>query len=326
MLLDVKKILKNFKDKTINVVNCYSFFMPNGISRIINFFRVNFTHRGVPINVEQLFTHIHELPYTEDGRFSQVGEGDFLSVSIDATENPIKFHFGIVRTKGLPLIEESGLPPHPFELAENAGFYEPMHVVLFDHGIAGAEYNHHAPRLPRLHEYLISKFPDRVDNVEVIPLIKPGVESEIARMGEIKVLKLKLNKDIVALSRGLDQNVFDALESMRSIHDQIEDFEIVLRAKPRHSFSWDSIKQNIPRWLNNSDVQTGVETFQMTAIDNDICAARKFDLLQNYIRTDKRVVQLNPRNRCVDSASMYSKIIEAYNELRPDIDRIMNTG
>ena len=48
-----------------------------------------------------------------------------------------------------------------------------------------------------------------------------------------------------------------------------------------------------------------------------------FDLLANYIRSEKRVVQLDPRYKCVNSASMYAKIIEAYNEMQADIDRAL---
>jgi hypothetical protein len=86
------------------------------------------------------------------------------------------------------------------------------------------------------------------------------------------------------------------------------------------------IKRRIPGWLDNPDVQSGIEQFKMTAIDTDISGSRTFDLLQNYIRSDKRVVQLDPRYRCVNSQSMYSKIIESYNELLPDINRIMPMG
>ena len=296
--------------------------MPNEIPRIINFFHVRFTHRDVPTNIEQLFTYIHGSPYAENGRFYQVGEENFLSTVIDSTSNPIKFRFGITRKGGLPLIEENG-PPIPLQLAENAGLYESIHVVIFDHGIVGAEYNHFGPRLPKLHEYLSSKFPDLVDNVEVAPIIKPGIDAEIARMGGVKMFRLKLNKDIISLARNLDSNIFDAFNSMKAIHNQIEDVEIILRAKPRHSFNLDNIKRRIPDWLDNSDVQSGIEQFKMAAIDNEIGGSRTFDLLQNYIRSDKRVVQLDPRYRCVNTDSMYSKIIESYNELRSDIDRIM---
>jgi len=275
--------------------------------------------------MQQLFTHINGLSYNEEGRFYQVGEENFLSAIIDSTTYPLKIRFGITRKGGLPLVEENG-PPQPLQLAENAGLYEPIHAIVFENGIIGAEYNHFAPRLPKLSEYLLSKFPNYIDNVEIAPLMKPGVESQIARMGEVKVLRLKLNKDIISYARDLDTNLFDAFNAMRAINNQIEDVEIVLRAKPKHSFNLDDVKRNVSRWLRNSEVQRGVETFRLRAIDMDLCGARDFDLLQNYIRADKQVVQLDPRYRCVNTNSMYSKIIESYNELRPDIDRILTAG
>jgi len=296
--------------------------MPSEIKRIINFFSVRFTRRNNPVNLEQLFSHVNGLPYSEEGRFLQVGEENFQSIIIDSLTWPIKFRFGVLRTGALPLFEEAGHPPVPFEMPDNAGFYEPTHAVLFEEGIAGVEHNQFGPKLPRLHEYLTTKFPDRIDKVEVAPLMRPGLESEISRIGEVKMLKLKLNRDIVGLARDLDPNIFDALRSLEGIHDQIMDFEIVLRAKPRHSFDWDNIKRNIPSWTRNSEVQSGVETFRARAIDTEICKPMDFDFLQNYIRSDKKVVPLSPRSKCVNPESMYSKIIESYGDLLPSIRRI----
>jgi|GEM_PF-2771315 len=326
MLNRLGYVVKRIVNKIFNITYHYISLMPTEIRRVINFFRVKITRRNTPINVGNLFAHIQGLPYTEHGRLLQVGEENFLSITVDSLTNPIKFHFGIVRTGALPLIEESGSPPRPFELAENAGFYEPMHAVLFEHGIVGAEYNHFGPRLPRISEYLTSKFPERVDEVDVTPLMKRGIEDELARMGEVKMFKIKLNKDIVSHARDLDPNVFDALNALILVNDQVNDVEVILRAKPRHSFRWDSLKRSIPGWLGRAEVHGGVELFQARALDTDIGGTRTFDFLQNYIRTDKRVVQLRPRSKCVNSGSMYSKIIEAHSELRPSINRILNVG
>jgi hypothetical protein len=296
--------------------------MPEEISRVVNFFRVNFTRQDVIVSPEYIFNHINSLPYSEAGRYLPVTEDNFLSVVVDSATYPIKFRFGIVRKSGLPLIEQNG-PPEPLPLAENAGLYEPTHAIIYSNGIMGAEYNHFGPRLTKLEYYLLEKFPRLVEEANVFPMLRSDIESEIARMGEVKMFQLKLNKDIIQLSRNLDRNVFDALNAMKSITHQIEDMEIIIRAKRKKSINLDTLKSRLPGWLNNSEVQGGLEKLKVKAIDNDLGGSKTFDLLQNYLRSDKRIIRQNPRYQCVDSISMYAGINEAYAELRPDIERIL---
>jgi hypothetical protein len=323
MLHYISTIFIKFKKQCINKVNCYISHMPLEMRRIINFFNSRFTRRDTSVNVSRLFSHIHGLPYSEEGRFFRVGEENFLSTIVDSSDYPIRIRFGITRKGGLPLVEENG-PPQPLELGEDAGLYEPIHAIIFENGIIGAEYNHFGPRLPRLSDYLQAKFPDHVDNVEILPLMKPGIESEVERMGGIRMFRLKLNKDIVSYAQRLDSSIYDMFNAAMAVNNQIEDVEVILRAKPRHYFDMDEVKRKIPLWLTSSEAQSGIEKFQVDALDNEIGKTGSFDLLMNYIRSDKRVVQLDPRYRCVNSASMYGRIIEAYGELQTDINRVLN--
>jgi hypothetical protein len=152
------------------------------------------------------------------------------------------------------------------------------------------------------------------------------MEAQISRLGQIKMFQLKVNRDIIGLSRDLDDNIFDAFMAVQAINNQIEDFEIILRPKRKKSFDLDAIKARIPFWLSNPEVKGGVEKFKIRGFDTEIGNDRTIDLLQNYLRSDRRIIQQDARHRCVDFLSMYAGISDAYHELLPDIQRIMRAG
>lgn len=295
--------------------------MPNEINKVINFFRADFSKDGNPIDLSEFLSHASSLDYSVDGRYFQLDDETLLSSIITSTCFPCKAQIGYVRKGGLPQVERNG-PPEPLPLPDDAGLYEPTHFVIFEEGYIGVEYNHFGPRISRLSSYFEQKFPDYFDHAALYPIIDHNLHNKVASMGEIKLFQLKINKDIIDLSKQLDDNLSDCFAALEAISDQIEDVEIILRPKRRGSLGLDDLVRRIPSWFGNRHVVEGTSKFKIRAYDRSIGSDRTFDLLQDIMRYEVKVVKQDSRHKCVDCTSMYNAIIDAYSKLRPEILRI----
>lgn len=75
-----------------------------------------------------------------------IDEGDeqYLSAIVDRSEPPQRVRFYRIRRRNLPETEQSGNFAD-LVLAEQEGLAESIHIVLFDEGVIGSEYNHYGP-------------------------------------------------------------------------------------------------------------------------------------------------------------------------------------
>lgn len=326
----ITKEIGFLKHHLININNSYPSIcdqMSTSVERTINFYKIELKLEDQNVDVSRVFRFLSTLPYTQNGKYLQVAGENYRSIYINSLENPIRAKLGTKRRDQLPTIEIEGSESN-LDIPDGAGLLEAMHFVIFSENIIGFEFNQYAPRPSGLRNYLLKKSPSIIDDVILTPLIRHDIDALIRNIGEIKIFSFKAGRDSSDILDELNvslANVFRTLPEMGNA----KEFEIVLRNKPRSKEYFNlNFLSRLPSWLSNPNVHEQINSLKITAVDEATQEMREFDLLNEYIYSKKTVLKRDDTHRCIDSSSMYSAIITAYNELEPDIreslERIRN--
>jgi len=295
--------------------------MPDTVDRKIYFYKMKIKKNGRYIRPEPIFSTIKQMPFSENGRYLKLSDGNMWSMYVDSINLPLKARIGTIRKKGLPMIERRG-QTKPLTIPPDAGLYEPMHFIIFPDNIVGFEYNFYGPRPGSLRLYLQRKVSSLVDEVELIPLMRRDVYTLLSKIEEIKLFRLKIHRNMEELLRELDDNLPDAIKALKRTTDA-EYIEIVLRPerRSRHGINIQFFKR-LGKWLSKPEVRDAVETLKIRARNKITHTIEDFDLLQEYLLSVKQVVKQDDIHRSVNTNAMYAAIQEAYTELKDEIDRI----
>ena len=292
------------------------------IFRRVYFYRGFFEKDSSESDLESIFNHVNSLPFTNDGRYLKLDGGNLRSMYVEHSELPFKGILGTVRKAGLPLLEEMG-STSPLDIPDTAGLYEPMHFMIFPRNVIGFEYNFYGPRINGLKEYLPKKAPNLIDKVELTPLMRTDIQELISKMGEIKLFRIGIHRNMGDHLRIINDNVHDAFKKLKE-NDFSEVIEISLRPE---KYSRKSIRipfiDRLPQFLSEAkdDVDTAIIRAENTSNENKVDT---FDLLQQYLLTTKSVSKIDDSHRSVNSESMFTAISDAYDELKGEIDRIID--
>ncbi len=309
---------------------CHSFNEIEGydimvLERKIYFYRMLLRANGQVVEPQTVFSYINSLPFDETGRYLTIDDGNIRSMFVDSTASPLRIRMGTKRVKGLPIIETMGrtslltIPPE-------SGLYEPMHFMIFNNNVVGFENNFYGPRPPSLKSYILNKAPELVDEVELLPLMRHDIHELLARIGEVRNLRLRVNRDMGNYLRDLDDNLPDALAALRRLTDA-ENIEVILRCN-KYSRTGIVVRflNGLADWISRPEVRAGVDDLKIRARDQNTEEIEEFDLLQQYLLSVKQIVTQDEVHRSVDTNAMYSAINEAYTELRSEINLIINGG
>ena len=295
----------------------------NKISRKISFYRAFFRNGEEEVSVTEVFSHINGLSDDIDGRYLPMKEGNSRCVNLESTDIPLKGIYGTKRESGLPLMDVSG-DRAPLEMPEGGGLYEPMHFVIFPENVVGCEYNSHAPRIESLKTYLPKKASEILDNVELFPLMKKDVAREISRMGRIRLFDLSIHKDMSEHLRILDDNLIDKLNTALEDNRYTDVLEIILKPKDTRR-GWINLGflNRIPQFLAAAKDDIDTAKIHAENVDNDN-KMKTFDLLNLFISTTRSIELIDEMHKVVNSGSAFDEIIDAYHELKPEIDDIIS--
>jgi hypothetical protein len=310
-------MLDEFKE-----TNLEGFIMSNTIERRINFYKINFKKGSKDICPVDIFNHIQKLPFDDNGKYFPMAGGNSRCMFVEKSDNyPIKCSIGNRRNNNLPLVEESG-KTKPLEIKSTQALYEPMHFVIFNHNIVGAEYNSYAPRIYSLEDYIINKASSFVDTIEIIPLVNEDLSKIIAKMGNIRKFNFAVHKNKLQYIEELDKNMVDGIKKLGESTES-DVIEVIIRPKKYHK---KSIKlqflNKLPKFLINH-IDT-VDTCKFEA--EDISNENKidiFNLLNNFVFSKEIVETISENQRHVNSDSVFKSIISAYYKHHDDIKQII---
>ncbi|MDR2821539.1 MAG: hypothetical protein LBV53_01120 [Mycoplasmataceae bacterium] len=296
--------------------------MSSTIERRINFYKINFRKDSSDVCPSCIFNHIRDLPFDNNGKYFSMANGNSRCMFVEKSDDyPIKCSIGNRRNNNLPLVEESG-KTEPLEIKSTQTLYEPMHFVIFNHNIIGAEYNSYAPRISSLEDYIINKAGSFVDTIEIIPLVNEDISKIIANMGNIKKFSFAVHKNRLQHIEELDKNMVDGIKKLgESTESDI--IEVIIRPKKHHKKSISlNFLDKLPNFLSNHSDTVDTCKFKAEDISNEN-KIEIFNLLNNFVFSKKIVETISENQRHVNSDSVFKSIISAYNERYNDIKQII---
>lgn len=206
-------------------------------------------------------------------------------------------------------------------LEDDEGLLETTHLVLFPSGVIGAEFNSRGPRPGRLGGYLREKCPD-LPRVKANALMNQDLLQQIERMTAFSAIEIKVTRsdlDIVEQARDPNGSLFSAL---RATGDSLggETIHVTVSKTPRRPGSL--LTSAMPRLrglLGRDDVRHAASILKATGFDPDRGENVTVDLLRDRLISHATVARVG-RNRVISTPQMYEEIINAYNQLRTEID------
>jgi hypothetical protein len=277
------------------------------------------------VDVSEILAQIEALPFEEiNGRYLPIEDNAFLCSWIDSHSQNQRMKFGQIRRAALPLLENRG-NLSDLNIPVNAGLLEASHVIFFENNIIGSEFNFHGPRLTRLASY-IRETTNLYPYLTIEPLLRPDVEAELARVNEVKLLRLKIKPSFIDVVCQADRDLGAAFEAARSVAEQ-ESIEISLRFSAQSTHSVLSKVQSIGRFLlGRPNIQTEAESFELRGRTRDNDKLHTVDLLKDQLIVTKRIIKHSARSRALSSEHAYEAIEEAYLLLRPQLVEASSLG
>lgn len=305
--------------------------LTNNIMRKIHFF--NFEIFELPAGSKSFERHSNPLKVFEDiAKLELKGEGDktrfkyysnndvsFL-IDINKTANSVKGRYALSRRSALPELEKGGVL-EPLKIPPNSGLAEITHFIYYpEKNVLGVEFNFFGPRATSLSNYLKEKSRNTSNPFEFIelnPILNQDLDKLLQDIGEIHLFNMEITRNELSFIEELNEDLHSAFESAAKV-SEAESVEVILRKKKysRKGFSLPFTKGKLKELLSKSDNRQKINKLKVVADSVSDKNAKKFDLLEDKMITSKKVATIDSRSRSVDSECMFSKIDEAFEELK----------
>jgi len=249
-------------------------------------------------------------------------DGNALTMEIDHIDGDASGKIAHFRQTDLPLVDDKR-SKHPLAIRPEEGLYYPSHFVLFGGKVLGFEANFAGPRASAINHFLPETLQDDVSRVELQAIPRAGAMERLRRIRGIKLIRIRMARDVVERSRVLDDNVFDGLDALKQSTTS-EDLEIAFRpskySRETFALSW---KRNIPRYLSDPVAREGTSEFLIEGYDPQADRMVTIDLLQEYVLSEKVLRVMDERTRTVRSEDAYAAIRDVRGEFNSDIRRVL---
>ncbi|AKB50464.1 hypothetical protein MSBRW_1211 [Methanosarcina barkeri str. Wiesmoor] len=289
------------------------------IDKKIYFYRILMKKIGKVVTSDKVFSKINTLPFTNGERYLDLENENSQCMYIEPIKQPLRANIGTVRTKNLPMTEQKGVQD-PLNLPPGVGLYEGTHFVIFSNNVMGAEYNYYGPRISCLKNYIPSKVPSLVDEVELIPIMRHDFMEQISKIGEIKKFRMKIQSDNIILTEKLNANLHSMFEQAKRVAYDTEDLDITLNLSHNMKLS---MLDKLSEWLPIPEVLSSLSVLKIHAKNEETRKMETFDLLQDYMLSVKPVNKKDELHRSVDKNSMYNAIESSYDELKSEINSVI---
>ena len=303
---------------------------PRKISRKIHFYRallagLDEDGSPTPFDPATALHHIDQLDFSPEGRYLDIGDTT-LCCWVRRADPPQKFRFGHIRRTGLPLVEIRGGRLDDLEIPDDSGLVEVIHVVVFENGIIGADFNFYGPRVGRLGQYLNTTC-GLCDPVAFEPLVRPDVVAALRRLGTIRLFRLKIRSSFAP-------NIAVASEDLASVFEaagrvgEAEEVDLVLAPK-KHSRGgrlWDGLSDIAQRLAGDPDLQEAASIFKVGGLRTDTGEPAEVDILRDLLVAEEQIMRHTKRGRSLDERSAYDAIIKAYTGLESELSKASSVG
>lgn len=273
-----------------------------------------------PLDPKEVCRHLAPIECGSDNWYLDVGDGRDLCLWDQSDARGVRLRLGVKRKQGLPFLEERGIAS-PLDISEVQGILEPTHVVLFDDGLVGAEFNFHGPRISNLESYLERRA--GMSRLRFQLLLNDDATEQLSHIKELRLVHLRIHRSRLDVLGELNESLDGAFSATMSQFD-IPTAEIILRTEP-HKRDWLSrtLLNPLKNLVKNPESRTALDLLQVRGLDDRSDHVELFDLLKDRLVSTRRVVKQQERYRTVDSDDMYRQIVVARNELGDSLTTAM---
>ena len=276
----------------------------------------------VPFDPTPALRVLDALPFSVEGRYQDLGDEEYLCGWVDRADRlPLRARLGKIRHQDLPQVERAG-DLTPLNIPADSGIVDQVHVCFFRNDIVGALFNFHGPRAVKLPWYL-HKTVEAPTNVRLDPLLRQDVVEQIEAFDYIKVLDIRVRRSFVDALGPLDEQLFEAFDSLRGISDSAV-LGLYLGARP---YERGGVLGNLVRLVRNvarrlaPEQREGFTRLKVKGGSMVGGPSPEVDLLQEHMVSAKSVLHSDDRTRAIADESAYRAIEEAYDELGPELGR-----
>jgi hypothetical protein len=272
----------------------------------------------------QVFRHIATLPPVYDEqptRYLELQDGNDLFMQVDLVDDRVRGQFAIKRRTQLPPVEAAGIY-RPLGLDAEEGLAEIFHFVYYPlTRIFCMEYNHFAPKLRRLSDYLTMKAGHLVTDVQFEAKLAGNVQETLEKVGRMTLMKIGVYSDQVDCLEEWNGDLYRGFQAIKDLDDNARELEVVLRlgSKKRDEELGRTLFRRLGDFLANLNNRQALSSLEVRAHDIRANRTIPIDLLEDKLVAVREVVALDEDSRAVESISMYLAIERAYEELRPSL-------
>lgn len=298
--------------------------MSDTIKRTILFYSMNIKNGNKKIDPIDHILRIAQSPLSKAGRYYEMSDGKKIRFDLYNDSFPLKIVLGYTRGSDFPLVDNEG-NIEPLTLPEKAGLFDPTHLVIFQNGIVGIEYNSKGPRPQTLRYFLEKKIPrSEYSEIKMLQIINPDISSTLSRIGEIKAFEIAIRRNNSDYLKDLNEPLKYAMESLQTISDDVEEITVILKHKKysKEPITLPFLKQ-ISNWLGRAEVIDNLEDCKITAFDEELKTTRDFDLLNSVIFTKRDIIKMDNVYKSVDSDAMFQAIFDSYEGSQDTINKII---
>lgn len=271
-----------------------------------------------PYPVLDVLADLRALLGTDD-RYLVQGERVTFCVP-EPSPHPPRLRLLNVRRNNLPQIESAGILS-PLLLDPESGLAEPIHLVFFDSGVVGSEFNFYGARPGRFAEFVRNKSVG--PRIAIQPLYREDAVRRLDEMQDLRMAQLKVKRGAAALVRRADATLADALDQTERWAAGV-DVDLVLRRPARSGQSLPERIRTAFRALAGSDeLRSQVTKMRLEGRNPHTGEFEVLDLLEQELVTTRRILRSDERIRALDSNATYEAIQSAYAELE---DEILHAG
>lgn len=279
----------------------------------------------LPFDPAPVLNHIDKLSFPRDvsdkSRYwKDTGDNNkVVACWVDSKTSPFKVRLGTIRRSDFPQVEQQG-EVTALEMAEGSGLLEQTHIVFFEDGIAGSDYNFYGPRITRFPYYLADKAVGIAPPaLNISPIIRTDIYKQLLELKFLKMFTIKLRAPLSDSLRDLDESIWKMFEIGKNLGDA-DTMELILSASGRKSSLLNErLMEFAKRALKKSDIQRDVKKFHVKGYNQKKQENVVLDLLSDRFVVKKSILKMDRRSRALNSTSAYKAIISAYEELKDEI-------
>lgn len=289
----------------------------NTVKRKIHFFQIISNNCTFP----EVLSIVNNLSEDKD----MYSGDDEKKIYIEEFNKKNSYYTGIIRSikmNNLPSKSKIGTrKPEPLNFSEDEGLGDATHFIFFPVSkILAVEYNHTGVRtagiIDHVNQKLISNDVENNKNIKVFPLFSRDIIRKLDNIGEIKMLSFMIPKTRISDLKEIDNDLFESLDKIKNLWET-QEIELVLRASPRSKKSIlkdsSSFIKNLRSVFSKHPPSETFDRLKIKALDNKKNELHYFDLLEEKIESEVKVVKLN-RTKEIDTENVFESIKSAFQD------------